>query len=161
MEHAWYCDALAAELGRFADTARGVDPATPVPTCAPWDLGRLLKHVGLIHRWAEQMVREGSDTAVDQRSLDLGLPDDREDYPEWLAAGAKQLVATLRAADPDRPMWAWGPDQHARFWSRRMVHEAVIHHADAQLAVHATPRVDPDLAVDGIDEFLEILPSAV
>ena len=64
----------------------------------------------------------------------------------------------LRAADPDARMWAWGPDKHARFWSRRMLHETAVHRADAELSLGIEPHIDPPVAADGIDELLENLP---
>jgi uncharacterized protein (TIGR03083 family) len=160
MDHAGYCDALADEIARFAATVRGADPATPVPTCPGWDLGRLVKHVGTVHRWVERMVREAVTTPIDQRTLDLGLPDDRAAYPDWVLAGAGPLVETLRGAEPDRSMWAWGADQHARFWSRRMLHETAVHRADAALALGEPFGIDAALAVDAIDELLDNLPPA-
>jgi uncharacterized protein (TIGR03083 family) len=160
MDHAAACAAFTAESERFVATVREADPDTPVPTCAPWDIGRLVKHVGLIQRWAEQMVREGATERLDQRALDLALPEDRRAYPDWLAAGAAQLGTTLRAADPTQPTWSWGADQHARFWSRRALHEGTVHHADATLALGGRPSIDAAQAVDGIDEFLDNLPSA-
>jgi hypothetical protein len=35
-------------------------------------------------------------------------------------------------------MWAWGPDKHARFWSRRMLHETAVHRVtgDPTLLTH-------------------------
>src|SRR5206468_2913885 len=87
-------------------------------------------------------------------------PDDPAKLADWFADGGRALVDTLRAADPDAPMWSWGADQHARFWSRRMLHETTVHGVDASLAVAARPAVDAAVAVDGIAELLENLPSA-
>ena len=53
-----------------------------------------------------------------------------------------------------------GPDRHARFWARRMLHETTVHGADMALALGRTPEIDPSVAADGIDEFLTVLPSA-
>lgn len=64
------------------------------------------------------------------------------------------------ATDLDAPMWAWGADQHARFWVRRMLFETLVHRVDAQLALGLVPHVERALAVDGIDEFLTNLPFA-
>jgi hypothetical protein len=57
-------------------------------------------------------------------------------------------------------MWAWGADQHLRFWSRRQLHETFVHRIDLELAVGRTPVVDPLVASDAIDEFLVNLKSA-
>jgi len=57
-------------------------------------------------------------------------------------------------------MWAWGADQHARFWPRRMLHETTVHRVDADLSVGADPNVDHAVASDAIDELLANLPTA-
>src|SRR3954468_6161421 len=111
--HERYCDALAAEVERFAAATRGEDPATRVPSCPDWSLADLIEHAGRVHRWAGSMVRELMQERL--TNVDLGLPDDKAAYPDWLAAGGAELVDRLRAADPEAPMWAWGADQHARF----------------------------------------------
>jgi hypothetical protein len=51
-------------------------------------------------------------------------------------------------------MWAWGADQHVRFWSRRQLHETFVHRLDLELATGEVSYVDPEVAVDAIDEFL-------
>ena len=160
MEHLEYCDALAAEVGRFAAAVRGADPSAPVPTCPDWDLAALITHAGTIHRWVTAMVRDRAPTRLDSRTLDLGLPDAPEEYPGWLAAGGDPLVAALREAGPDEPMWAWGADQHVRFWSRRMLLETTVHRADGELALGARPQIDAGVAVDGVNELLDNLPRA-
>lgn len=92
--------------------------------------------------------------------MDLHLPEHPGDFPDWLAAGAAEAVEVFAATDLDAPMWAWGVDQHARFWVRRMLFETLVHRVDAQLALGLSPHVDRVLAVDGIDEFLTNLPFA-
>jgi uncharacterized protein (TIGR03083 family) len=57
-------------------------------------------------------------------------------------------------------MWAWGADQHVRFWVRRMLFETLLHRVDAELALGLRPAVDRELAADGVDEFLVNLPFA-
>jgi uncharacterized protein (TIGR03083 family) len=78
---------------------------------------------------------------------------------EWLRAGGHSLVATLRAADPDESMWAWGADQHVRFWARRQLHETLVHRIDLELAMGAASIVEPAIALDAVDEFLDNLKS--
>src|SRR2546423_15248051 len=70
------------------------------------------------------------------------------------------LQEAFAGADPDAPMWAWGADKHARFWSRRMLFETMIHRADAELALGAAPEIPNEDAADGIDEFLDNLGAA-
>jgi uncharacterized protein (TIGR03083 family) len=159
-DHVAYCDAVEEEIGRFAALVKGADPELPVPTCPEWTLGKLIRHVGGVHRWAGRMVREVAQERVDPRQIDLDLPDEPSGLASWLASGAAPVVATLRAADPDSPMWAWGLDQHARFWPRRLLHETTVHRTDAEQALGRASVVDAAVAADGIEELLDNLPGA-
>jgi len=90
-----------------------------------------------------------------------GDPEDPGGLPDWLEGGAAALVETLAAADPDATCWTWTTDQHVRFWSRRMAYETAVHRWDGQ-GVNGEPEpFDGPLAVDGIDEHLENLPSII
>jgi hypothetical protein len=51
-------------------------------------------------------------------------------------------------------MWAWGSDQHVRFWSRRQLHETLVHRFDLEIAVGHHPAAAANVAADTIDEFL-------
>jgi uncharacterized protein (TIGR03083 family) len=131
------------------------DPSTPVPTCPKWTLGDLLAHVGSAHRWAEETVRA--------RATDFcpfaKPPKDFDSVCTWYEQGCGQLLETLTAVDPAEPVWNWlamgvAP---ARFWHRRMAHETSVHRWDAENALGATTPVPRDLALDGIDEYLDIV----
>jgi len=160
LDHDWFCDRAEAEIAAMAAVVSGADTAAAVPTCPGWTIARLVKHTGIIHRWAEQIVATRASARIDQRDLDVGLPASEAAYAGWLAAGAAPLLAALRAAGPDAAVWAWGPSQRSGWWARRMLHETTVHRADAQLAFGADPSVDPVVAADGIEEFLANLPSA-
>jgi uncharacterized protein (TIGR03083 family) len=159
--HAEYREAIPAIAEQLAASLEAIDPSARVPTCPDWSVAGLGEHVGSIHRWATQMVAVASSERISARSLDLGVPDDPRGLPDWVRAGVEPLIAALRSVDPDAPMWAWGSDKHARFWSRRMVHETAVHGADAEFAAGVRPVVDAAIAIDGIDEFLDNLPHAV
>ena len=161
MQHDEAVSLLPSLIDGFATTIRGVDDATSVPSCPGWNLGKLTRHLGTTQRWAAEMVRTRAAERLDTRTLDLALPTDATGYPDWILAGGAALVATLDEADPDDAMWAWGADQHVRFWSRRMVHETIAHTADAQLATGVAPVIDAPVAIDGIDELLDNLPTAL
>ncbi len=133
------------------------DPAATVVTCPEWTLAKLVRHVARVHRWCAALVRTKSTERLDPRSLPIEAPADTADYPAWLSAGTAELEDALREVDPDTPVWAWGPDQHARFWPRRILHETLIHRVDAELTVGAPVAVDSRLAVDTIDEFFSNL----
>ncbi|MFG3499005.1 maleylpyruvate isomerase N-terminal domain-containing protein [Streptomyces sp. NPDC047928] len=180
--HARYCDAVEEQVARFVKTVRDADPATAVPTCPGWTLADLIRHLGTTHRWMEHLVRTRAAARVHSRDVPLDLPADPADAAaqvDWLARSADAALRTLRAADPDAAVWSPGADPHARFFPRRLLFEAVVHLADAELALGAVgtlgavgspsplgafgapgdaSRVEPGVAADGVEEFLENLP---
>lgn len=149
---------LRAEIKRFAALLAGADLSTPVPTCPGWDLARLAGHVGSTHRWVEEMVRTGTGQKLPHDPFRATIPADVAELPSWLAEGAEELITVFRSGSLDAPVWALGSDQHVRFWPRRMLHEAAVHLADAELALGLSPTANPAIAEDGVDEFLDNLP---
>jgi uncharacterized protein (TIGR03083 family) len=160
VEHEWFCARTGDEIARMAAAAEGANPATPVQTCPDWTLARLVKHTGIVHRWAARIVTTRSSERIERNALDAGLPPAEAAYPEWLASGAAPLLEALREAGPDTPVWTWGEDRTSGWWARRMLHETTVHRVDAELALGTKSRIDPVVAVDGIDEFLANLPTA-
>jgi uncharacterized protein (TIGR03083 family) len=150
VDHAGYCDALSDEVARFADVMSTLSLDDEVATCPGWTVVDLGEHLGVIHRWAEELVRLRSPERIAREALK-----NRDVVsPAWIEDGGKKLVATLLAADPNEAMWAWGLDQHVRFWSRRQLHETLVHRMDLELVAQRDPQADPALALDAIDEYL-------
>jgi uncharacterized protein (TIGR03083 family) len=150
VDHVQYCDELDAEVTRFADVMSALSLDDDVATCPGWTVRDLGEHLGVIHRWAEELVRLRSPERIARESLE-----NRDVVsPQWIEKGGKELVATLRTADPSDEMWAWGLDQHVRFWSRRQLHETLVHRMDLELAARRTPNADPTIALDALDEYL-------
>ncbi|WP_406385995.1 maleylpyruvate isomerase family mycothiol-dependent enzyme [Streptomyces sp. NBC_00211] len=160
MNPAQHGAAVAAEAAGFVATVKAADPSTAVPTCPGWTLADLTQHVGSVHRWFTELLRRRVQQPPTSREVDLRLPEDPAGLPDWLAQSASEAAEMFAATDLDAPMWAWGVDQHARFWVRRMLFETLVHRADAELALGIAPHIDPALAADGIDEFLTNLPYA-
>lgn len=158
VDHLEHCQRLEEEVERFANTLQVADLSLRVPGCPEWSVGELTGHLGTIHRWAEHLVRVLAPERVPSEQMGLGEPGSS---PEWVRAGGATLVSTLRAADPEAGMWAWGADPHVRFWSRRQLHETMVHRVDLEQAVGADPVVDSAVAADAIDELLANLPRAV
>lgn len=155
-----YREAIARETLRFAETVRGADPAAAVPSCPDWTLADLARHVGSLQRWFGTLLTRQVQEPPRSRDVELGLPENPRDYPDWVAAGVPGVAAVLRDTDPEAPMWVWGEDRHARFWARRMLFETLVHRVDAERAVGLHSELDPGLAADGVDEFLVNLPYA-
>ncbi|MFN8525730.1 MAG: maleylpyruvate isomerase family mycothiol-dependent enzyme [Chloroflexota bacterium] len=159
--HERYCDAADAESGAFVELANVLDASARVPTCPDWTAADLIRHVGRVHRWVEAIVRTRSTAYLAPGAVDFQVPTETAGLPAWLAGGRAMLLEALRGVPGDQPVWAWGSDQYARFWSRRMLHETAIHRGDAEAALGRATLIASDVACDGIDEFLENFPRAV
>lgn len=151
---AWFLDHLVAEIDRFVTVIDAADLSTPVPTCPGWDVGRLVEHVGQIHRWARFCIQHARPPSDRESSALESF--DPEDPVVWFVEGANALVATLRQVDPAAPTWhPFRDEQVAAFWFRRQAHEIAMHRWDAESALGEPSPIDPDLASDGIDEYLD------
>ncbi|MFJ4790091.1 maleylpyruvate isomerase family mycothiol-dependent enzyme [Streptomyces sp. NPDC088794] len=124
-----------------------------VPTCPEWRVRDLVRHTGMVHRWAAAFVAEGH-TAYHP---DGGLPElDGAELLAWFREGHGHLVETLSAAAPDVRCWQFMPaPSPLAFWARRQAHETTVHRIDAESARGGTPTgISTDFAADGIDELL-------
>lgn len=151
-------DLLDLEISRIAQLTDQTDPAAPVPGCPGWEVSDLVRHVGSLHRRIAKLVATLSPIALEPRAVDLELPAGTIGLGAWSAASGARLTAALRAADPAAPVFSWGPDRHVRFWIRRMLHETTMHRVDLEQAAGIDSAIDPAVALDTIDEFLELLP---
>jgi len=148
---------IEASAALIADIISTHDPDLPVPTCPDWTLRHLATHIGRVHRWAAEIV---TTRATDRISFD-SVPDGRypaavADRAAWIRAGAARVIEAIKAAE-DEPVWTFGRLAPASFWARRQAHETAMHRVDAQLSVGRMVELDPDLATDGIDEWLEMV----
>jgi len=155
-----YCDLLVEEVDRLARVVAGADLTRPAPTCPGWTLADVVRQTGEMFRWIHPMVRDRTKRKYGYRDVDLTGPTDTAEYGDWMVASGQVLLDALRSADPDRPMWSWGYEQTVRFWARRVYYNTAVHRADAEIALELRPEFSPDVAVDGTDEFLQILPYA-
>lgn len=112
----------------------------------------LVGHLGGVHRWVIQTVGAKSFTGPPPS------PDEGTDVLSWFNEGADTLVSTLSALDPHEECWNFTRgEQTMAFWIRRQSHETSVHRWDAEHALGSPTPLEADLAVDGIDEFLELL----
>ena len=139
---------LAAVLER-------VDPDAAVPACPGWTVADLALHLGSGQRWAAAILLTGSAQKVPE------VLRTTVSWADWYAGTTAALAAAIRAVDPDEPCWNFAPlEQRAGFWSRRRMHEAVIHHVDAIQAeapgVTGLDVIPAHVAADGVDEVFEV-----
>jgi uncharacterized protein (TIGR03083 family) len=157
LDHDAYIDAIEAESASFLATAGALDADARVPSCPDWTVDDLLRHVGIVQRWATGQVGERRTERV--WTDDVQAPAEREALFDWVRDASAALVAVLRATPPDTPMWTFPGMGEARFWSRRQAHEIALHRVDVQLArpgdAGPPDPIESELARDGIDEFLD------
>lgn len=146
-----YLEAIARCGRACADAAAGRLSA-PVRSCEPWTVSDLVWHLGEVHFFWNEIVRtSASHPRVVPR---IGRPGD-DDIVEWFRGNLEALLVTLRGADPVAPCWTWAGPGDASWVIRRMAHETAVHAWDAARATGARFDLDPALASDGIDEFVE------
>jgi uncharacterized protein (TIGR03083 family) len=155
MDHDAHTDAIERESAAFVAAAMAVDSDARVPSCPDWSADDLLRHVGIVQRWAAGQVEERRTERV--WTDDVETPVDRDALLEWSREGSAELVAVLRATPPDTAMWTFPGMGEARFWSRRQAHEIALHRVDMQLASGSVDPIEAELACDGIDEFLFVI----
>ncbi|MEW2083295.1 maleylpyruvate isomerase family mycothiol-dependent enzyme [Streptomyces sp. NPDC005283] len=153
METAELIKSLVREGQLLAAAAAGAGPEASVPTCPGWQVRDLLRHVGVVHRWATAFITEGYTDfhpADDQPELD------GDELLEWFRGGHGLLVAALSEAPADVECWTFLPaPSPVAFWARRQAHETAVHRTDAESALGGKPGpVAADFALDGIDELL-------
>jgi uncharacterized protein (TIGR03083 family) len=156
----WYAE-IEASTETMAGIVHGADLTRPVPTCPDWTLRQLATHVGRAHRWAAEIASTRSAEFIPFRQVPDGrIPDDPALHAPWLRAGAARVIQAVTEAGSD-PVWTFGGLRPASFWARRMAHETAVHRADAEIAVGRQPELEPDLAVDAIDEWLSFMSGVV
>jgi uncharacterized protein (TIGR03083 family) len=147
-------DEQSGLLWASADRA-GLD--TVVPSCPEWSVRELVRHMGMVHRWATAVVVAGG-PAVDDTAFEAATVYPADDaLGDWFGEGAATLVSTLGAAAPDHQCWAFmrGSPTPLVFWIRRQLHETSVHRMDAERAAGAPlSPVSPAHAADGDDELL-------
>ena len=70
--------------------------------------------------------------------------------------GHRRVVVIRRRDNRQRAGPVGGRLRDPLFFARRMAHETVVHRADAALAVGAEFTLDEDVAVDALDEWMEL-----
>lgn len=159
LSHDRHCAEIVEQTDLLRFLVKDADLTVPVPSCPGWTLNQLLRHLGGGQRWAEEIVRtRATGPLPDDHFRDLSgyVGDDGAELGAWLAAGAARLAGTLRAAGPEAELWTAVPGRTSSFWARRFAHETLIHRADAFLAVGAEFTADEEVALDALDEWMEL-----
>jgi uncharacterized protein (TIGR03083 family) len=150
--------ALLDQTRAFGELIRSADPSTLVPTCPDWTLKRLFRHVGRGNRWAAQIIADHRVHPLDPRDVRDGKPPDDPDAAiDWLNSGAQLIINSVDRAGADARVWTFLGPRPAGWWIRRRLHEATVHRADAAIALGVDYDLSPELAADGISEWIELM----
>jgi len=150
--------ALIEQNRLLGQLVRAAEPSTPVPTCPEWTMRKLVTHVGRGDRWVATIVRERASGYVDTRTVPDGTPPaDAGGSVDWLHAGARSVLDAVESIGADTPVWTFTGRQPASWWVRRRLHETAVHRADAAFALDAPYDLAPELAADGVSEWLTLL----
>lgn len=148
---AQYIQVLSAEIDTIGALVANADWDRRVPMSATWTLADLIRHLGVVHRWATTIVTSR------QQQPHPAPPGDEVDLAAWFGEGGRRLIEVLRAADPSEPCWSFGPDQQVAFWYRRQAQETMIHRRDAQEAFGTPQPLPTRMAADGVDELVTVM----
>lgn len=151
-------DAFLAHLRRDAERMAELAPGgldNPVPACPGWTVEEALVHTGSVysHKVACMRLPGGPQQ---QEDWDHG-PAEGQPPAEWFRERLTELVDELTSRGADSPSVTWhDEDQTVGFWFRRMAQETAVHRVDVESGFDAVSPVPDDLAVDGIDEVLDL-----
>lgn len=153
MEPAQYLEHLARDSELLADAAETAGPAADVPTCPGWNVEELLRHCAGGDIWARTIVDTGQRSSAD---LPADAPTGAALVP-YFRDGARALGQLLAGTDLTASVWTFAAsDRTAGFWCRRRAQETSVHRFDAQTAAGDPAPIDPEFAIDGIDEFFDV-----
>jgi uncharacterized protein (TIGR03083 family) len=127
-----------------------------VPGCPDWTGRDLIAHLGEVQRFWGAVVVAGKPDGPPEDG-DVPETEPAGDLLDWSERSTAALLAALRDAGPDRPVWSWwGPTTSGRV-ARHQVQEAGVHAWDAEdTAGRDEPLRPADLAADGVAEFLSV-----
>ena len=146
-----YLHALARDGEALARVCSEADLGASVPACPEWTVADLVYHLGEVHHFWRTIVDEQRDS-WEGYEKPVRAADDQ--LIGWYRAGLADLVRVLTDVDPAQTNWTWATDKTAGFVQRRMAQETAVHRWDAEQAAGLDTSIDPQLASDGIDEFL-------
>src|SRR6266702_6070343 len=148
-----YLELLAADGERLAEAADGrLD--LPVPTCPGWDVAEVVRHTGSVYHHKIACMELGRKPEEDEWAH---VPPEGADLVGWYREALASILGVLGSRDPASSAYTWyPPEQNVAFWQRRMAQESVIHRVDAETASGQVTAVETDLALDGVDEVLDV-----
>ncbi len=146
---------IADAADRISALGRASDLSAPVPALGRWKIADVIAHLGGVEEWAARVVSNRSTDGPGFRKSRLG----GDELLDWFETVAAELVEVLRATDPDDdcPNFNPGSPNVVAFWTRRQLHEHLVHAFDVERAAAREPTpIHAEVAADGIDEYLDV-----
>lgn len=151
-----YVAIIRRESEGLARAAAEAGLRAPVPSYPGWTVAELLGHKGRAQRWILMLI-ESRDGFQPGEQTEIVTPPHAQ-RQQWFEESAETFAVALEVAGPDAEVWSWTDEHTATFWARRQAFETAIHRRDAEQAAGIEPHpVDRDLAIDAIDNILEVL----
>jgi uncharacterized protein (TIGR03083 family) len=126
----------------------------PVEHCPGWTVRDLVVHVGEVQRFWARIVSE----RLIARPTDgpRGLLEGAEPIA-WFRSQTAPLTSALSTCADNVTLWTWWDSEQNGAWvKRRQLNEVVIHAWDAANAVGVAGPIPVDLAVVGLQEFVDV-----
>ncbi len=157
MEYDSLVAAVRAESDALVAAVAAGPVSTPVPTCAGWTVADLASHVGSFCGFWSHVLCEGTG----RPNTPFPDPPNGDALAGWLTVVSDTLGDLLAATPPETEVWTWfEPDRTAGFVARRCAHELAVHRYDAQSARGNSGPIPSELALDGVNEILDVLVTA-
>lgn len=158
LDFADYVEIIRSESQELARAAESAGLRAPVPSYPGWTVSELLGHKGRAQRWVLMLIESRDGFQPGEQSEIVTPP--HAQRQQWFEEGAETFAVALEMAGPDAEVFSWTDEHTTTFWARRQAFETAIHRRDAQLAAGMTPDpINRDLAIDAIDNLLEVLSS--
>jgi uncharacterized protein (TIGR03083 family) len=151
-----YLSIISDESSRIVE-AYECDRQAAVSWSDRWTVGTVARHVAGTHHVVAEIVRGRPDADFGLFG-DLQTPaKDSPEFVEWFRSGTASLLEQLSSVPAGDKCWSWfTPGGRVGWWARRMALEAVVHRWDTDAARGRSFSVVPEIASDGIDEFLDV-----
>ena len=149
-------DSIAEDSRLLSDVVATSDLNTRVPSCPEWSVRDLAHHIGTVQWYWGANVRAAD--AEQRAGAELTPTPGDSDLLAWLGWCTYSLLSALREAGPDSPSWTWwGEPRSAAAVGRHQAQEAAVHCWDAELATGSVGSLRPELASDGVPDFIQIM----
>jgi uncharacterized protein (TIGR03083 family) len=148
-----YTDTIQSASDAITAAGRS-DLSAAVPSCPGWTVADVVSHVGLVHAWAATAVGSPGSDRPEFGDQPVGL--EGTALVDWAEEQTAGLLRVLAATDPGTEVWTFGPPPTVRFWLRRQAQETGIHAWDATSALGSPFAMTPEVAADGVAEFVEL-----